>query len=57
MANAIRRVWEDKDLHERTADTGRRYAESCGGESRLYADILNVCGELVTNDGSLITRA
>jgi glycosyltransferase involved in cell wall biosynthesis len=47
MANAIRQVWEDDDLRKRTAEAGRRYAERCGGESRLYSDIVTLCGELV----------
>jgi len=47
MANAIRQAWEDENLRRRTADAGRRYAEHCGDESRLYADIVSVCGELV----------
>ena len=47
MANAISQVWEDDDLRKRTADAGRRYAERCGGEPRLYADIARLCGELV----------
>lgn len=47
MANAISQVWEDDDLRRRTADAGRRYAEYCGGESRLYSDIVSLCGELV----------
>lgn len=47
MANAIRQAWEDDDLRRRTAEAGRRYAELCGGESRLYADIARLCGDLV----------
>jgi len=49
LANAIRRAWEDDDLRERTANAGRRYAESLGGEPRLLSDIVDVCGDLVSN--------
>jgi glycosyltransferase involved in cell wall biosynthesis len=43
LAEAIRRVWEDGALRERTAAVGRRYAESLGGSERLLADVLAVC--------------
>ncbi len=46
LAAAIVRVWNDDELRHRTAESGRRYAERCGGESRLLADIVHVCGEL-----------
>jgi glycosyltransferase involved in cell wall biosynthesis len=46
MAAAITRVWNDDALRNKTAEAGRRYAERCGGESRLLADIVRVCGEL-----------
>lgn len=47
LADAIRRAWEDKDLRERTADAGRRYAEQLGDYKRLLSDIVDVCGQLV----------
>ncbi len=47
MADAIRGAWENKDLRERVANAGRRYAERLGGEARLLSDILEICGELV----------
>lgn len=40
LADAIRRAWEDRDLRERTAGAGRRYAESCGGEPELRQRVL-----------------
>lgn len=46
MATAIARVWNDDALRHQTAELGRRYAERCGGESRLLADIVRVCGQL-----------
>ena len=46
MAAAIARVWNDDVLRSKTAEAGRRYAERCGGESRLLADIVRVCAEL-----------
>ena len=46
LAAAIVRVWNDDELRHRTAESGRRYAERCGGESRLLSDIVRVCGEL-----------
>lgn len=46
LAVAIRQVWTDDALRRKTAESGRRYAERCGGESRLLSDIVRVCGEL-----------
>jgi len=46
LAAAIARVWNDDALRHRTAESGRRYAERCGGESRLLSDILRVCAEI-----------
>lgn len=46
LANAITQVWTDDALRRKIADFGRRYAERCGGEVRLLADIVHVCGEL-----------
>ncbi len=40
LAQAIRRGWEDSDLRQRTAEAGRRYAESCGGEPELRERVL-----------------
>jgi len=47
LAVAISRVWTDDAFRRRTAESGRRYAERCGGESRLLADIVNQCGDLL----------
>lgn len=46
MAEAISRVWNDDVLRHKTAEAGRRYAERCGGESRLLEDIVRVSSEL-----------
>lgn len=46
MADAISRVWNDDVLRHKTAEAGRRYAERCGGESRLLEDIVRVSSEL-----------
>ena len=48
LAAAIACVWNDDELRHATAEAGRRYAERCGGESRLHEDIVQVCGELCT---------
>jgi len=41
LAEAIRRAWEDDDLRHRTAEAGRRYSESCGGEEELQQRVLD----------------
>ena len=41
LAATIRRAWEDRDLRLRTAEAGRRYAESCGGEPELRQRVLD----------------
>ncbi len=46
LAEAIHLAWEDKELRERTATAGRRYAERIGGECRLLSDIVDACGTL-----------
>lgn len=46
MADAISRVWNDDALRRKTAEAGRRYAERCGGESRLLEDIVRISSEL-----------
>jgi glycosyltransferase involved in cell wall biosynthesis len=46
LAVAVTRVWTDDVLRRKTAESGRRYAERCGGESRLLSDVVRVCGEL-----------
>jgi glycosyltransferase involved in cell wall biosynthesis len=46
LAAALTRVWNDDGLRNRTAEAGRRYAERCGGEARLLADIVRVSGDL-----------
>lgn len=52
MAAAIARVWNDDVLRNKTAEAGRRYAERCGGESRLHEDIVQVCGDLCMSSQS-----
>lgn len=51
LAEAIRRSWGDDDFRRTTADAGRRYAESCAGESRMLQDIVRICGELYQKIG------
>ena len=41
LADTIRTAWEDKNLRERTAETGRRYSEACGGEPELRQRVLD----------------
>jgi glycosyltransferase involved in cell wall biosynthesis len=41
LAGAIRRVWENPDLRRRTAEAGRLYSESCGGEPELRQRVLD----------------
>ena len=41
LAEMIRRVWEDKELRERTAEAGRKYSEACGGEPELRQRVLD----------------
>jgi len=48
LAQAIRRCWEDDNLRKSTADAGRRYAELCAGEARMISDIVNACGQFLT---------
>jgi glycosyltransferase involved in cell wall biosynthesis len=40
LAAMIRRAWDGQDLRERTAEIGRKYAESCGGEQDLRQRVL-----------------
>lgn len=46
LAVAITQVWTDDALRRKTAESGRRYAERCGGESRLLSDVVRICGDL-----------
>jgi glycosyltransferase involved in cell wall biosynthesis len=46
LAVAITQVWTDDALRRRTAESGRRYAERCGGEPRLLSDVVRICGDL-----------
>lgn len=41
LAATIRRAWDDKELRERTAEIGRKYAEDCGGEPELRLRVLD----------------
>jgi len=40
LASTIRRAWEDTELRRRTAEAGRLYSESCGGEPELRQRVL-----------------
>lgn len=40
LAQTIGRAWEDTALRQRTAEAGRRYSESCGGEPELQQRVL-----------------
>ena len=46
LACAIRKLWEDGVLRKQVADTGRKYAELCAGETRMLHDIAGICGDL-----------
>ena len=48
LAKAITSVWEDDALRKKLAEAGRAYAELLGGEQRLFRDIVDVCGDLVS---------
>jgi glycosyltransferase involved in cell wall biosynthesis len=41
LAAMIRRAWEDEELRRRTAEAGRRYALSVGGEAELYQRVID----------------
>lgn len=41
LAQMIRRAWSDDELRLRTAETGRLYSESCGGEPELRQRVLD----------------
>ena len=41
LAAMIRRAWNDDALRLQTAETGRRYSESCGGEPELRQRVLD----------------
>jgi glycosyltransferase involved in cell wall biosynthesis len=41
LAAMIRRAWDDPQLRELTAKTGREYAEACGGEPELLQRVLD----------------
>jgi glycosyltransferase involved in cell wall biosynthesis len=47
LKNAIARVWEDETLRRETAETGRRYAVSLGGETELLQRIYQRTLEVV----------
>lgn len=56
LARAIRQVWEDGVLRKQVADAGRKYAERCAGEERMFEDIANACGDWLndkTTDGAV----
>lgn len=41
LAAMIQRAWEDRELRESTAERGRLYSESCGGEPELRQRVLD----------------
>jgi glycosyltransferase involved in cell wall biosynthesis len=41
LARMIRRAWDDRELRERTAESGRKYSEACGGEPELRQRVLD----------------
>jgi len=41
LAAMIRRAWDDRELRERTAAIGQKYAEACGGEPDLRQRVLD----------------
>jgi len=50
LKNAITRAWEDDSLRRETAEIGRRYAASLGGETELLQRIYRRTLEVVTVD-------
>ena len=48
LAKMIRRAWSDGELRERTAEAGKRYSESCGGEPELRQRVLDRALEKLT---------
>jgi glycosyltransferase involved in cell wall biosynthesis len=50
LQNAISRAWEDETLRRETAETGRRYAASLGGEPELLQRIYRRALEVVAID-------
>jgi glycosyltransferase involved in cell wall biosynthesis len=51
LKNAITRAWEDEALRQETAETGRRYAASLGGEPELLQRIYRRALEVSAIDG------
>ena len=43
LRETIRRAWEDEALRKRTAESGRRYAVSLGGERELFQRVYQQC--------------
>lgn len=41
LAALVRRAWEDDEFRQRTAQRGKAYAESCGGEAELRQRVLD----------------
>jgi len=52
LTDTIRRAWEDDPLRERTAESGRNYALSLGGEPELLQRIFRNVLEIVSPDSS-----
>jgi len=50
LKNAITRVWEDQTLRRKTAEIGRLYATSLGGEPELLQRIFRRTFEVVALD-------
>jgi len=43
LKDAICRAWEDDALRKRTAEAGRKYAVSLGGEAELLQRVYQQC--------------
>lgn len=47
LADAIRGAWENQDLRERTANSGREYAKTVRDKKRLLKDVVDSCARMV----------
>jgi len=56
LADMIQRAWSDDELRLRTAETGRLYAESCGGEPELRQRVLDRAIERLILPGTRADR-
>ena len=49
LRSAIQEAWENRELRERVAETGQRYALSLGGEKELLERVLRKTAELLNH--------